>query len=60
MKKTDQTLVLVFFIAIYTSELRADLSTGSSGVQFPSGNESGVPLDGGALELLLAGAVYPG
>ncbi len=38
----------------------ANPSLGATGSQNVGGGSSGVPLDGGALELLLAGAVYLG
>jgi hypothetical protein len=38
----------------------ADPAVGASGGQFVSGDASGVPLDGGVIELLLAGAAVAG
>ena len=38
----------------------SDPTIAATGGQFVSGEASGVPLDGGVLELLVAGAVYLG
>lgn len=63
MKKTHKILLLIVLLTIQISVLMAQPGGpggGPGGGDPPVGGGAGIPLDGGALELLLAGLAYMG
>ena len=71
MKKLHKRILVLAFLLSLSLSLSvpliadpgapgADPSLGATGSQDVGGSSSGVPLDGGVLELLVAGAVYLG
>ena len=64
MKKLYRILLLVFLMTIYVSASYSQPGGPgggpSNGTDEPVGGNAGVPLDGGAIELLIAGLCYLG
>ena len=62
MKKTHKILLVIVMLSIQVSMLMAQPGGpgGGPGGGDPPVGGAGIPLDGGALELLLAGLVYMG